>query len=344
MRGCPEIWSQHLGSRAARVSDPHSSTVELVLKSLSVVFAGTPEFSVPALQALIASEHRVLAVYTQPDRPAGRGRQLAMSAVKQCALKHGIAVEQPASLRDPAAVARLASLAPDVMVVVAYGLILPAAVLSIPKHGCVNIHASLLPRWRGAAPIHRAVLAGDRVTGVTIMRMDEGLDTGPALLERQTEIGARETTAAVHDRLAAMGAEALLQALHDIAAGTLEPRAQPADGATYAAKIRKEEALIDWSQPASQIDRQIRAFNPWPVAQTTWRGTQLRIWAAAPVDRATDAEPGTVIGADSAGIQVATGAGAISLTQVQLAGRKLTGAAEFLNAHDLVGDVFGSAA
>lgn len=314
------------------------------MKSLSIVFAGTPEFSVPALQALIASEHRVLAVYSQPDRPAGRGRQLVMSAVKRCALEQRIAVEQPASLRGAEAMARLAGLAPDVMVVVAYGLMLPVALLSIPVHGCVNIHASLLPRWRGAAPIHRAILAGDRVTGVTIMQMGEGLDTGPALLQRQTEIGARETTASLHDRLASMGAQTLLEALQGLAEGTLPPRAQPADGVTHAAKIRKEEALIDWTQPALHIDRQIRAFNPWPVAQTLWLGKQLRVWSAEPVGPSTMTKPGTVIAGNAEGLRVATGRGTLCLTRVQLAGRRVTTAAQFLNAHDAVGTVLGEAA
>ena len=316
------------------------------MKPLSVVFAGTPEFSVPALKALLASRHSVAAVYTQPDRPAGRGRQLAAGAVKQCALEHGIAVEQPLSLRDPAAVARLASYAPQVMVVVAYGLILPSAVLAIPTHGCVNIHASLLPRWRGAAPIHRAVLAGDAVTGVTIMQMDAGLDTGPVLIERPTTIGARDTTASVHDRLASMGAAALLEALEAISTGQHVPRPQPSEGVTYAAKIRKEEAEIDWQQPALHIDRQVRAFNPWPVAQTSLRNTQLRVWEAQPIDmlieQTTQAAPGTVLGCGAAGIRVATGAGAINLTKLQLAGRRVMSAAELLNAHPLDGAVLGA--
>lgn len=267
---------------------------------------------------------------------------MSMSAVKQCALGHQLQVEQPLTLRDPSVIARLTELAPDVMVVVAYGLILPAAVLAIPTHGCVNIHASLLPRWRGAAPIHRAVLAGDRHTGVTIMRMDAGLDTGPALLERRTEIGARETTASVHDRLAALGGEALLQALQEIAAGTSTPHPQPEEGVSYAAKIRKEEALIDWSESALHIDRQIRAFNPWPVAQTTLRGSQLRIWAGEKVDKTTSAIAGTVIEAGAHGVLVATGAGVVNLTQLQLAGRKTVSAAEFVNAHSLAGEVLGA--
>jgi len=314
------------------------------LKSLSVVFAGTPEFSVPALRALIASEHRVVAVYTQPDRPAGRGRQLAASAVKQCAVEHGIPVEQPVTLRDASAVATLASYQPDVMVVVAYGLLLPRDVLSIPAHGCVNIHASLLPRWRGAAPIHRAVLAGDAMTGVAIMQMEAGLDTGPVLIERTTPIDARDTAASLHDRLAAMGADALIEALRGLPAGSIVPRTQPEAGVTYAAKIRKEEAQIDWRQPAEYIDRQVRAFNPWPVAQTEVRGTQLRVWSAELVDQTTGAVPGTVIGADAKGIRVATGRGVIALTQLQLAGRRAMSAAELLNAHPLEGVVLGAPA
>jgi len=311
------------------------------LKSLSVVFAGTPDFSVPALEALSASRHRVLAVYTQPDRPAGRGQQLAMSAVKQCALRHGLPVEQPPTLRDQAAVERLASWNADVMVVVAYGLILPADVLAIPALGCLNIHASLLPRWRGAAPIHRALLAGDAETGVTIMCMDVGLDTGPMLLERTTPIAATDTAASLHDRLAAMGAQALLEALDRLIDGSITARPQPEDGVTYAAKIRKDEAIIDWSRSAPEIARQIRAFNPWPVAETRWNGQQLRIWEASVTDAAATAAPGTVVSAAATGIRVATGSGLLNLLRVQLAGRKAVTAAEFLNAHRIEGAVLG---
>lgn len=311
------------------------------MKSLSVVFAGTPDFSVPALEALVASRHRVLAVYTQPDRPAGRGQQLATSAVKQCAVRHGLPVEQPPTLRNEAAAERLASWNADVMVVVAYGLILPANVLVIPSLGCLNIHASRLPRWRGAAPIHRALLAGDAQTGVTIMRMDVGLDTGPMLLERTTPIAATDTAASLHDRLAAMGAQALLEALDELLDGSSSARVQPEAGVTYAAKIRKDEAGIDWSRPAAELDRQIRAFNPWPVAETRWNGQQLRIWEASVTDAAAMAAPGTVVSADATGIRVATGSGLLKLSRVQLAGRKAVTAAEFLNAHRVEGAVFG---
>jgi methionyl-tRNA formyltransferase len=309
---------------------------------LSVVFAGTPEFSVPALQALQRSRHRIAAVYTQPDRPAGRGQQIAMSAVKRHALEHGLPVQQPPTLRDAAAVEQLTRWSADVMVVVAYGLLLPQAVLSTPRLGCVNIHASLLPRWRGAAPIQRALMAGDHQTGITIMQMDVGLDTGPMLLERATPIGEREAAASLHDRLAALGAEAIVEALDLIAAGGVIPRAQPETGATYAAKIRKEEALIDWSRSAAEIDRQVRAFNPWPVAETRWNGQQLRVWEAEPVAISTAAAPGTVVNAGPEGIDVAAAAGGLRLTRVQVAGRKAMSAADFLKAHRIAAAVLGS--
>lgn len=314
------------------------------MKSLAVVFAGTPEFSVPALEALVASRHRVLAVYTRQDRPAGRGQKLATSAVKQCAERHGLPVEQPVTLRDPAAVERLASWQADVMVVVAYGLILPPAVLAIPPLGCLNIHASLLPRWRGAAPIHRALLNGDAQTGVTIMRMNAGLDTGPMLLEQACPILATDTAASLHDGLATLGAQALLSALDGIVDGSLSERVQPEQGVTYAAKLHKEEALLDWSRPASELDRQVRAFNPWPVAETRWNGQQLRVWEAHVVDDASTAAPGTVVAADANGIRVATGAGLLNLMRVQLAGRKVVTAAEFLNAHRIEGAYLGPSA
>jgi methionyl-tRNA formyltransferase len=309
---------------------------------LSLIFAGTPEFSVPALEALVASRHRVLAVYTQPDRPAGRGQQVTMSAVKQCALKHQLPVEQPHTLKDPAAVERLAQYKADLMIVVAYGLLLPKNVLDTPRLGCVNIHASILPRWRGAAPIQRAIQAGDKQSGVTIMQMDVGLDTGPMLLERVTPLDARETGESLHDRLSKLGAEAVLEAIDAIAAGIAKPVEQPKEGATYAAKIKKEEALIDWSKSAIEIDRHVRAFNPWPIAETRWNGQQLRIWEAAPLDKKSSAAPGTVVATSSDGIEVATGEGTLQLTRVQASGRKAMPAADFLRAHRPEGAVFGS--
>ena len=309
---------------------------------LSIVFAGTPEFAVPALEALLRSPHRVAAVYTQPDRPAGRGQQLAASAVKQCALRHGLPVEQPATLRDPSAAEQLQRWSADLMVVVAYGLLLPQSILQTPRLGCINIHASLLPRWRGAAPIQRAIAAGDGESGVTIMQMEAGLDTGPMLLTRATPIAARETAASLHDRLAALGALALLDSLDDIARGNATPREQPQAGVTYAAKIRKEEAAIDWSRPAAEIDRQIRAFNPWPIAETRWNGQQLRVWEALPLESSASSSPGTVLASSAAGIDVAAGDGSLRLTRVQIAGRKAMAAADFLKAHRLDGAVLGS--
>lgn len=282
------------------------------------------------------------AVYTQPDRPAGRGRKLTMSAVKHCALRHGLHVEQPVTLREAAPIERLAQLAPDVMVVVAYGLILPQAVLDIPALGCINIHASLLPRWRGAAPIHRALAAGDRETGVTIMRMEAGLDTGPMLLERREPIHATDTTATLHDRLSTLGAQALLAALPGIVDRSLAPRPQPNDGVTYAAKVAKEEARIDWTRSAAEIDRQVRAFNPWPVAETNLKGAQLRIWGAQLDARGHNAQPGTILRADAQGIHVATGNGTLVLTKVQSAGRKPLAAEEFARGQSLDGVVLGA--
>jgi methionyl-tRNA formyltransferase len=290
----------------------------------------------------VRSSHRVVAVYTQPDRPAGRGQQLTASAVKQCAVRHGLPVEQPATLREPSAVERLQRYSPDAMVVAAYGLLLPPAILQTPRLGCINIHASLLPRWRGAAPIQRAIAAGDTQSGVTIMQMEAGLDTGPMLLARAVSIGARETAASLHDRLASLGAQALLDALDSIARGAATPRTQPAEGVTYAAKIRKEEAVIDWSRSAVEIDRQIRAFDPWPVAETRWNGQQLRVWQALPIDASAAPAPGKVLGTSPAGIDVGTGDGVLRLTRVQSAGRKAMAAADFLKAHRLDGAVLGS--
>jgi methionyl-tRNA formyltransferase len=304
---------------------------------LRIVYAGTPDFAVPALDALRAAGHGIVAVYTQPDRPAGRGQSVTASPIRQRAAELGLPVEQPVTLRSEEAVGRLRSYAADLMVVAAYGLILPPAVLEAPRLGCWNIHASLLPRWRGAAPIQRAILAGDAGTGITIMQMDAGLDTGPMLLVRPLPIGARENAGALHDRLAALGAEAVVAAIDEWQAGRLAPVPQPADGATYAPKIRKEEARIDWTAPAPAVDRLVRAFNPWPVAETRWQGRQLRVWAAEPVTTAAGAEPGQVLEASGGRIVVAAGEGALSLTRVQLAGRRAMTAAEFLNAHALAG-------
>ncbi len=314
---------------------------------LAVVYAGTPEFAVPALEALVAAGHRLLAVYTQPDRPAGRGRAVSPPAVKRRALELGLPVRQPATLRDEAAAAALAALAPEVMVVAAYGLLLPPAVLAVPRLGCINIHASLLPRWRGAAPVQRALLAGDELTGVSIMRMEAGLDTGPVYATERVVIGPRDTSAALTTRLAEVGAHALIVTLaaleHDAPVAT----AQPAEGVTYARKLDKAEAAIDWARDAAALDRQVRAFVPWPVAETRLRGAQLRIHAAEPAAGTADAPPGTVLAAGAGGIEVATGAGRLRLLRLQLAGRSVVSAGEFAASEarhgPLVGERLGGA-
>ena len=273
-------------------------------------------------------------MYTQPDRPAGRGRKLQPSPVKHLALTHNIPVEQPESLKkDPAALERLRAYQPDVMIVAAYGLLLPQDVLDIPTHGCLNIHASLLPRWRGAAPIQHAILAGDTHTGITIMQMDAGLDTGDMLLKLPIEIGAHETGGELHDRLAALGAQAILQTLQDLQAGRLRPEKQDDALATYASKLDKQEAWIDWTQPAAQIDRQIRAFNPWPVAQTRIADKVLRIRKAEIIDTPPAASPGTILNASNQGIDVACGEDRLRLLDGQLPGGKPLAVAALLNGH-----------
>ncbi|HEY0178502.1 MAG TPA: methionyl-tRNA formyltransferase [Dokdonella sp.] len=300
---------------------------------LRLVFAGTPEFAVPSLHACLASAAEVVAVYTQPDRPAGRGRRLAPSPVKEAALAAGVAVEQPQTLRDASVQRRLRGHAPDLLVVVAYGLILPKAVLAIPRLGAWNVHASLLPRWRGAAPIQRAILAGDAETGVDLMRMEAGLDTGPVLLERRTPIGAEETAGALHDRLAVLGAELLADALARAARGeTLEATPQASDGVTYAHKLDKAEARLDWNEPAAALARKVRAFDPWPVAEGVVAGELVRIWSAAAVDAASTAAPGTLAAVHRDAVDVATGAGVLRIRELQRAGGRRMPVRDWLNA------------
>lgn len=296
---------------------------------MRIVFAGTPEFAAEHLKALLGSKHQVIAVYTQPDRPAGRGQKLMPSPVKQLALENGIAVLQPATLRAPEAQAELAALAPDLLVVVAYGLILPQAILDIPHLGCINSHASLLPRWRGAAPIQRAVEAGDNESGVTVMRMEAGLDTGPMLLKVTTPISPSDTGGSLHDRLATMGPAAVLQAIDALVANTLIGEVQDDSLATYAHKLNKDEARLDWTRPASELERQIRAFFPWPVSHTLLNGAALKVLGAELTPG--NGAPGEILDASRDGLTVACGAQALRLTRLQLPGGKPLGFADLFN-------------
>jgi len=307
---------------------------------LKIIFAGTPEFSVPPLVALLEAGQRIVAVYTQPDRPAGRGRRLTPSPVKAVALEHRLQVLQPKSLRSEEEIERLRALDADLMVVVAYGLILPRDVLEAPRLGCINIHASLLPRWRGAAPIQRAILAGDEESGITIMQMDEGLDTGPMLHVVKCPIEPKETGGSLHDKLSLLGARTLMEALPGIRDGALEPIPQDDAQSTYAAKLEKAEAWLDWRQPAELLERKVRAFNPWPVAQSRLDGGTLRIWEAD-AKAGVEGAPGEVMAADREGIEVATGEGRLVVRRLQLPGKRPVNAGDFVNARDLRGAVFG---
>jgi len=313
--------------------------------SLKIIFAGTPDFSVPPLQALIDSEHDVVAVYCQPDRPSGRGRKLTAGPVKQLALDHQIPVYQPLSLKDEDAQTQLAALNADLMVVVAYGLILPKVVLNTPRLGCINIHASLLPRWRGAAPIQRAILAGDKNTGITIMQMDVGLDTGDMLTKTECDILADDSGSSLHDRLSAMGADALMQVLPQIVNKSNEPEKQDDSLSCYADKLQKSEAILDWTLPAAQLAAKVQAFNAWPVAQTTMmkkaKPQVLRIWRACVVDETSDARAGTVIRCNKQGMDVVTGEQLLRVHELQLPGGKPMDIKAFVNAHDLSGEILG---
>jgi methionyl-tRNA formyltransferase len=325
-------------------------------RSLRLGFAGTPEFAVPALEAL-GMAHRICAVFTQPDRPSGRGQALHSSPVKTHATLRGFPVYQPASFKSPQTLELLRGLTLDALVVVAYGLILPPAALECPRLGCINIHASLLPRWRGAAPIQRALLAGDATTGVTIMRMDAGLDTGPMLAARSVDIGERDSAKTLQDRLAGLGAELIAETLKALDKGGIREVPQPAQGVTYAEKINKAEARIDWRRDAAQISRQVRALYPWPIAETLLNGAQLRIWDAEvcgmranqagqpgeSVPPRADAVHGTVLAATEDGIDVACGRGVLRILRLQLAGRKSLCAREFIQGQRLDGARFAQA-
>ena len=295
---------------------------------MNIVFAGTAPFAVPSLHALLTAGHTVRAVYTQPDRPAGRGRKLSPSAVKLAAQEAGLAVHQPASLRTAQAAAELAAFAPDLLVVVAYGLILPPAILGAARLGALNVHGSLLPRWRGAAPVERALLAGDAQTGVCIMQMDVGLDTGPVFLQRAMAILPDDTGGSLRERLALLGAKGLVDVVAGLEAGVAVATPQPDEGACYAAKIDKREALLDWTQPAQVLERTVRAFAPAPLAWTVWRGQRLRIGGAQP--GAGSGPPGQILAAGPQGIDVACGVGSLLLTALQPEGGRMLSAREFL--------------
>lgn len=307
---------------------------------MRIIFAGTPVFAVPSLQALIDSEHTVCAVYTQPDRPAGRGQKLTASPVKQLAQQSGIAVYQPVNFKEDGALTTLASLDADLMVVVAYGLILPQSVLDTPRLGCINVHGSLLPRWRGAAPIHRAVMAGDDKTGITIMKVARKLDAGDMLYKIECPIGSQSTSNELHDLLAEIGAQGLIQVVDRYAQGDTEGEVQDESLVTYAHKLEKHESLIEWQKPAIELDRQIRGLNPWPVAQTTFKGEALKIWRAEICSHSQTSEPGRIHINDHQ-IEVGTGQGSIRLLEVQLPGGKRIHAADFLNAHQCAGEHLG---
>ena len=307
---------------------------------MKIIFAGTPDFAVPALQMLIESEHEICAVYTQPDRPAGRGRKLNASPVKTLALTADIPVFQPVTLKAEEDLKQLTLLEADLMIVVAYGLILPQAVLDIPKHGCLNIHGSLLPRWRGAAPIHRALIAGDEKTGVTIMQVVKKLDAGDMLHKEECEITTESTSSDLHDKLADLGAIGLKKVLAQIDAGTLHAEKQDESLVTYAEKLEKSESVLDWTLSAVELDRQVRGLNSWPVAQTLYQGKVLRIWKSKVAEDEGNLSPGTV-SQQGKRMNVATGKGTLDILEVQLPGKKRMDILSFLNAHDVDGIKLG---
>jgi methionyl-tRNA formyltransferase len=311
---------------------------------LRIIFAGTPDFAAQHLQALLAGPHQVVAVYSQPDRPAGRGRKLTPSPVKALALEHAIEVQQPVSLKLEAAQTMLANYQADVMVVVAYGLILPQVVLDTPRLGCINVHGSLLPRWRGAAPIQRAILAGDQQSGVTVMQMEAGLDTGPMLLKADTPIAANDTSASLYAKLALLGCTSLTQALDGLKNSTLAAQAQDETKANYADKLTKAEGAINWHQSAQQISLQVRGLNPWPVAYSDWQEHRLRLWMAHAIDGHSDQPAGTLVSMDKSGLEVACGDGHLKITQLQWPGGKALKQSELMNLKQkmTLGDAFTS--
>ncbi|WP_144392459.1 methionyl-tRNA formyltransferase [Pleionea sediminis] len=295
-----------------------------------IVFAGTPDFAATCFQHLLDAGYNIVATYTQPDRPAGRGKKLQPSPVKKLAQTHGISVEQPLNFKNPQDIQRLNDYQPDLMIVVAYGLLLPQAVLDIPKLGCINIHASLLPKWRGAAPIQRAIEAGDSETGVGIMQMEAGLDTGPLWAEARCEITENETGSSLHDKLATLGGKTLIQTLPTILSEKGEPTPQ-SDGAIYAHKLNKSEALLDWSQSAKNLERKVRAFNSWPVAFFKIDNQPYRVWEACSSEALTNEKPGTILSADKNGITIACGEGCLTVKSVQPPGKRAMSAADLLN-------------
>ena len=307
---------------------------------MKIIYAGTPEFAVPALESLLASGHEVIAVYTQPDRPAGRGRKLQQSPVKSVALSHGIALFQPQSLKQESESATLSRLGADLMVVVAYGMLLPVSVLSAPRLGCINIHASLLPRWRGAAPIQRSILAGDPITGVTIMQMDKGLDTGDILAARTLPIEPHWSSFDLQQQLKNLGADLLMDTLPAIETGQIRPERQDESKATYAAKLHKPEATIDWHKSAQQISREVRAFVPWPVSHTLLDKKLVRIWQAGVDVTLTAGKPGIIAGHDRNGVYVSCGDGVLRIDELQFEGKSRCSAAQALNGHNLTGCCF----
>lgn len=298
---------------------------------LRIIFAGTPDFAAKHLEKIIGSQHEIVGVFTRPDKPAGRGKHLTASPVKELAQRYNLSVFQPASLRNEESQAQIRALNADIMVVVAYGLILPQAVLDIPRLGCINVHGSLLPKWRGAAPIQRALWAGDAKTGVTIMQMDAGLDTGDMLAKAECEIEADDTSATLYDKLAQLGPDALLQTLSQIAANTITPQKQDDTQATYAEKLSKPEALLDWTLSAEQLERCIRAFNPWPISYFTIEDSPVKVWKANVISSSSTKPPGTVLQADKHGIQVATAKGILNILALQPAGKKAMSAQDILN-------------